>query len=73
MFEEEFIVQALEENDLTLTNKLLPKFLKRLAIAQQLMVNGTTVCRLLTIQTAEGLMTTMVFVQAIGEIIIILF
>ena len=73
MFEEEFTVQVLEENGLTLTNKLLPRFLKRLATAQQLMVSGITACRPLTIPTAEGLMTTMVFVRDIGGIIIIPF
>ena len=72
MLEEEYIAQAQEVKDLILTNKLLLKYLKRLAIALQPTANGTTVCKPLTIQTAGGLTTTMAFVQDIGEIIIIL-
>ena len=72
MLEEEYIARAQEVKDLTLTNKLLLRFLKRLAIALQHTVNGTTVCKPPTIQTAGGLTTTMAFVQDIGGIIIIL-
>ena len=72
MLEEECIARAQEVKDLTLTNKLLLRFLKRLAIALQHTVNGTTVCKPLTIQTAGDLTTTMAFVQDIGGIIIIL-
>ena len=72
MLEEEYIAQVPEEKDLTLTKKLLPKFLKSPDTSLQLMVNGTMGCRPLTTQTAEVLTITMVFARDIGGIIIIL-